>query len=259
MVQIRYFAVFLYILKVTEGALEPFVVGGSKANIVKFPHSAFLETTCYAEMAEDPLHWTCGASVLNQKVILTAAHCIHGCTGASMYSVKLGHAHRKKGFSSIIKNYTIHEYYSPDLTSYDIALAATTTSIEFNLTIKRIAIMEHPPYFEKAQIAGWGLIGEISPRVGNFLRYIDQFVWKHEACEQTLYQIPVGTICASSGKPFVYASRGDSGSALIVRGYIQIGLVSYKLPRVSRSLVVYTDTGYFYNWIKKNAKILTCA
>ncbi|KAJ8726596.1 hypothetical protein PYW07_001294 [Mythimna separata] len=53
-------------------------------------------------------------------------------------------------------------------------------------------------------------------------------------------------------------TRGDSGSALVVRGYIQIGLVSYKMPDVSRSLVVYTDTGYFYDWITKISKKLYC-
>ncbi|PZC81238.1 hypothetical protein B5X24_HaOG213339 [Helicoverpa armigera] len=68
-----------------------------------------------------------------------------------------------------------------------------------------------------------------------------------------------GTLCAQNRNLNSYASRGDSGSALVVRGYIQIGIVSYKVPKISRSLVVYTDTGYFYDWITHNTKRLYCA
>ncbi|KAI8428261.1 hypothetical protein MSG28_002478 [Choristoneura fumiferana] len=42
---------------------------------------------------------------------------------------------------------------------------------------------------------------------------------------------------------------GDSGSGIMVRRYIQIGLVSFKNPRISKSLAIYTDVGHYYDWI----------
>lgn len=52
--------------------------------------------------------------------------------------------------------------------------------------------------------------------------------------------------------------RGDSGSALVVRGYIQIGIVSFKNPTVDTRVVVYTDTRYFLEWIEKSTETILC-
>lgn len=52
--------------------------------------------------------------------------------------------------------------------------------------------------------------------------------------------------------------RGDSGSALVVRGYLQIGIVSHKISDVSASLIVYTDVPYYYNWISAASRALFC-
>lgn len=75
------------------------------------------------------------------------------------------------------------------------------------------------------------------------------------------YQVMKYVLCVS--KPIgliniLITFRGDSGSALIVRRYIQIGLVSYKKPHISKSDIVYTDIGYYYDWIVTNAKELLC-
>uniref|UniRef100_A0A2A4JL53 Peptidase S1 domain-containing protein n=1 Tax=Heliothis virescens TaxID=7102 RepID=A0A2A4JL53_HELVI len=119
--------------------------------------------------------------------------------------------------------------------------------------------MANPPYNEKATVAGWGLVNEETLEKSPYLHYVDQYVRTAEECKAILGQVPAGTLCASSGNIKSYASRGDSGSALVVRGYIQIGIVSYKIPDISRSLVVYTDTGYFYDWITHQTKMLYCA
>ncbi|XP_022820891.1 chymotrypsin-like isoform X2 [Spodoptera litura] len=259
MIHIGYFVVTLLSLKAVESAIEGNAVGGKKAVITEFPHSVFIGTTCHGEDDEEPLHWICGASILNQKIILTAAHCLHGCGPLSSFSVNMGHVHNKKGLSSMVGAYILHEDYDTHTTTNDIGLAMIKATLEFKPNIKRIAIMNDPPYFETAQMAGWGLIDEINIKADNILMYVEQFIWDKEACLQVFHQMPLGTICASSGNPESYSSRGDSGSALVVKNYIQVGIVSYKVPKLSRSLVVYTDTGYFYNWITANAEKLYCA
>ncbi|XP_035446450.2 chymotrypsin-2 isoform X2 [Spodoptera frugiperda] len=259
MIHIRYFVVTLLSLRAVESAMEGNVVGGNKADITDFPHSAFLGVICQEEDYEDPFIWICGGSILNQKIILTAAHCFYGCLPErSLIGAYMGHVNREKGFSSIVKSYSLHkDYYSGNI-SNDIGLAVINSTIKFGSNIKRIAVVANPPYYEKAQIAGWGLYDEINFKVDNILKYVNQYIWKRAACKQLISKLSKGTICASSGDPEAYSSRGDSGSALVVRGFIQIGIVSYKVPLVSRSLVVYTDTGYFYDWIKEHAKKLYC-
>ncbi|XP_022820890.1 chymotrypsin-1-like isoform X1 [Spodoptera litura] len=259
MIHIRYFLVTLLSLKVVESAIEGNAVGGKKAVITEFPHSVYLGTTCYEKDSEDSNYWLCGASILNQKVVLTAAHCMYGCGPLSSFSVNMGNVDRNKGFESMVDAYILHEDYNPHKTANDIGLAMIKATIKFKPNIKRIAIMKDPPYFEKAQMAGWGLTDEINVKYDNFLWYIDQYVWENEECLQVLHRMPRGAICASSGNPESYSARGDSGSALVVKNYIQVGIVSYKVPKLSRSLVVYTDTGYFYNWITANAEKLYCA
>ncbi|XP_050549247.1 chymotrypsin-2 isoform X4 [Spodoptera frugiperda] len=258
MIHIRYFVVTLLSLTAVESAMEGNVVGGKQADITEFPHSAFLGVICQEQDYEAPSSWICGGSILNQKIILTAAHCLYGCLPESKIAANMGHVNRDKGFSSIVKSYSIHKDYTSKKVSYDIGLAIITSTIKFGPNIKRIAIVPNPPYFEKARIAGWGLYDEINFKVDNILKYVNQYIWKRAACKQLISKLSKGTICASSGDPEAYSSRGDSGSALVVRGFIQIGIVSYKVPLVSRSLVVYTDTGYFYDWIKEHAKKLYC-
>lgn len=52
--------------------MEPFVVGGLTKTIAEYPHSIYLAADCSKP-------WICGASVLNQNILITAAHCLKGC------------------------------------------------------------------------------------------------------------------------------------------------------------------------------------
>lgn len=157
MIHLRYFVVVLLSFKAVESSKTKLVVEGRKANITKFPHSVFLRAKCYVN---DDIagYWICGGSVLNQKIILTAAHCIYGCYPHSTFDVNMGHVHRDKGFSSMVKNFILHQAFRPLSGANDIGLVLINDIIKFNLNIKRISIMKRPPYFERARIAGWGLI-----------------------------------------------------------------------------------------------------
>ncbi|XP_026726740.1 hypodermin-B-like [Trichoplusia ni] len=140
--------------------MENFVVEGTIAKIRDFPHVGFLRILCYDKSTN--LHtlraWNCGSSILNKKILLTAAHCLVGCERESVGAITVGHSKVDNTVYSSIDGYIIHEEYSPTLADYDIALVRSRTEIVFGPNVKRVAIMKAPPYFEKAQIAGWGLI-----------------------------------------------------------------------------------------------------
>ncbi|KAJ0182088.1 hypothetical protein K1T71_002810 [Dendrolimus kikuchii] len=196
--------------------------------------------------------------LVSYKLLLTAAHCVEGCRQSSVITINVGNANNNKGFATTARSFLFHENYVASGEEFDIGLIKTRAILKFSARVSRVALLKQPQYKEVAQLAGWGVIDESRDLVSPLLKSIDQKVWNRKNCIKLLGNLPAGTLCASSHSSYDYAAPGDSGSALLIRGYIQIGLVSYKVPSVSRSLIVYTDVAYYYNWIKKHTKTLYC-
>lgn len=69
-----------------SNCMEPFIIGGNFTKIFRFPHSAFLMV--YADMGSSI--WICGSSILNQRILLTAAHCLFPCDVEAQVDVLAG-------------------------------------------------------------------------------------------------------------------------------------------------------------------------
>ncbi|XP_075991737.1 chymotrypsin-1-like isoform X2 [Anticarsia gemmatalis] len=239
--------------------MESKIVGGDVVKNDEFAHAAFLIIQCQVRYDERVLSWICGSSILNQNLLLTAAHCLVDCTRNSWVSVSVGSNRLDTETGSSAYSYLIHQDFVYDSPDNDIGLVKLKTPLELNSMVKRVALMKEPPYKETAQVAGWGLAdADEDGTVAEQLKFVNQYVWRRNECLRLLEEMPRGTICASSGSEEDYIAEGDSGSALVARGYVQLGIVSYKRPAKSRSVVIYTDVGYFYDWIKQNAKLLYC-
>uniref|UniRef100_A0A2A4JL27 Peptidase S1 domain-containing protein n=1 Tax=Heliothis virescens TaxID=7102 RepID=A0A2A4JL27_HELVI len=233
------------------------IVDGTVAKIEDFPHSALMGIQCKSRYGERII-FQCGASILNHRIAMSAAHCMANCEPGSRASISVG-KNTIGGQVASVKRYVIHEHYHGSLFYNDIVVMNLRTALDFGIKVKRVALMANPPYNEKAIVAGWGLVNEVTLEKSPYLHYVDQYVRTAKDCKAILGEVPAGTFCANSRNIKSYASSGDSGSALVVRGYIQIGIVSFKDPSISRSLVVYTDIGYFYDWITHHTKMLYCA
>lgn len=135
--------------------MEPFIVGGSYAKIEDFAHSAFLAITCDRETGTE--HFSCGASVVNQLIVLTAAHCLEDCLATSSVLVAVGVVNRRGPFTHEVSSFVVHPQYDSEKVSNDIALAALSEPLTLSRKVKRVVIMENPPYQEISSVAGWGV------------------------------------------------------------------------------------------------------
>lgn len=148
-----YFVFALSIFVTIEAnILQAKVVQGSKANIENFAHSAFMD------VIDGDVGYTCGASIVNQKVLLTAAHCFDPVTKRSKIYVTVGHVHNKMGTKVPVIGFKVHEKYDDNSIVNDIALAAVKKPFVFGTNVRRIAIAKELPSGAIASIAGWGLI-----------------------------------------------------------------------------------------------------
>lgn len=140
--------------------MEPFIVGGQVAKITKFPHSGFLSIFCHYMGSGEMDTWTCGSSILNSQVVLTAAHCLWGCSQKSKGFVVVGSASINEGMKNAfsVKSFIMHEAYIDSRNDFDLGLVFVKRAFVFGPTVKRIALMREPPYYLPAQVAGWGYI-----------------------------------------------------------------------------------------------------
>ncbi|XP_063839182.1 chymotrypsin-1-like [Ostrinia nubilalis] len=238
--------------------MEGHIVGGDYVDIEEYPHAACLAITCHKGYQSNS--YKCGSSIINQHFTLTAAHCLHECDIRRSYiMISVGHHYLKKALKSSANSFMIHEKYEDQIIFPDIALVQLKTPLTLGSKVQRVALLKpnEVPNVSEGFVAGWG---ETEDKKGNnYLKHVRQPLWSRKNCTKFLgAELSLGQICAGFVKRKDYADQGDSGSALVINRYIQIGIVSYKFVRRSPSILVYTDVSHFYNWITGHTRRMHC-
>ncbi|CAH4012602.1 unnamed protein product [Pieris brassicae] len=226
--------------------MEGFVVGGEYAQIAQYPHSVFLDIYCGDS-------YICGGSLVTNQLVLTAAHCLSSCQSVRRdhIIIKYGHEVIDRMRTQSVRKFVKHRHYNDDTLVFDIAMVMARNAMQLGRFVKRVALMsKYPKQPSAGYIAGWGVINS-EQEESVVLKATVQKFQPNNVCS-LLGRLPVGTYCAGPITGRGAPDQGDSGSAFVIQGYIQIGIVSYKNPRYS--LVVYTNTTYHYDWILRTAK-----
>lgn len=140
-------------------------VGGEDAKRSEFPHMALLG---YGENLESA-QWLCAGSLISDRYVLTAAHCLGNSKSGPVRYIGLGILKRSdpKDTWQIyeVKTAISHPEYRPPKKYNDIALLETDKPVNFSWLVLPACL--HTPneflYEPQVHAAGWGYLGHGKP------------------------------------------------------------------------------------------------
>ncbi len=239
------------------------IVGGEDADIQDYPYQAALISTG---------GWWgsayCGASIINEYWILTAAHCVQG-ESASNTGVRVGNSnsYAQGGETYDAAQIIIHENYNSVSNGSDIALIRLEDPIVYNNFTQPVLVVcdqqvdlgvEDPG--EMSWITGWGNDEGTANNPDQL-----QVVGVPITTQSNYGNISSDMIMAGYPNGGYDSCQGDSGGPMVVLAadgetYLQVGVVSWGNGCAEPGYPgVYARVSYFIDWICENTGGAVCA
>jgi len=231
------------------------VVGGIDAQPWEFPWQTSLRRKATNS------HF-CGGSIINDRWIVTASHCLSGETTAIM-SVVIGD-HVRNDLSNTVRQthdvnlIQMHPSYNPRTLQNDVGLTRTTLTLLFTEYIQPICAPDPVDQYvyRKSIASGWGTLFSGGPCCPQTLQYVSMNITTNVYCNN-IYpgnQVYADMICASdnTGHRERDTCQGDSGGPLAVKEgnlFRLIGIVSWGIGCASGYPGVYARVSFFHDWI----------
>ncbi|XP_028642638.1 transmembrane protease serine 11C isoform X2 [Grammomys surdaster] len=226
------------------------VAGGQDAEDGEWPWQASLQ--------QNSVH-RCGATLISNNWLVTAAHCFIGTANPKAWKVSFGLLLSKPQAQRAVKNIIIHENYSYPVHDNDIAVVRLSSPVLYKSNIRRACLPEATQKFppnSDVVVTGWGTLksdGD-SPNIlqkGN-VKIIDSKTCNSGKAYDGM--ITPGMLCAGFLEGRVDACQGDSGGPLVNEDskgiWFLAGIVSWgdecALPNKPG---VYTRVTHYRDWI----------
>lgn len=231
---------------------RPRVLGGRIAHFGEWPWMISLQQS---------RHHFCGASLLNERWAVTAAHCLSDL-GPKDFSLKLGESDLDRDRGAIeqtAERVIIHPKYRDASFEYDVALIRFEKPITFADNILPICVADGTRDYagESAHVTGWGL--SYDGRAPSLLRKAELRVTSYEECASWSSEglsMSRLFICSDVTSPVRGICSGDSGGPLMFEEkssnrFILIGIAAFGaqdcLTPMSPGFIRVTEVA---DWIK---------
>jgi len=228
------------------------IVGGTPAKAQRYPWMVGLAK---------PAWYFCGGSLINDRYVLTAAHC---AVGSRVEETKI--TFNSHSFEDLIRNKNhaiekiiVHPGYDDNDNDvrHDIALFKLAKPVTFTDSLHPICLGTQTK-FANLFVTGWGLTTAQSNIMGEQLNEASLSIVSDADCKKQWGTN--GTLQLCAGGKDRSACDGDSGGPLSTRegGRVhQVGLVSFGHDDCgvsSGASLVYTRIAGYLDWIKANTK-----
>nr|XP_028559727.1 LOW QUALITY PROTEIN: transmembrane protease serine 11G-like [Podarcis muralis] len=203
----------------------------------------------------------CGATLIGDIWLLTAAHCFRGVRDLRSWTASFGARLNPPLLRRNLRQIIVHEQYAESVMrhEFDIAVVQLAYPIQFTAAVHRICLPEASYIFPEnitCFVTGYGALRDEGPSVGE-LRQTEVKIIGNEICNRwNVYNgaISAGMLCAGYLEGGSDACQGDSGGPLVTpdsRGiWYLVGIVSWGEECAKPNKPgVYTRVTYYREWI----------
>ena len=201
------------------------IIYGDKVTNNKYPWVVYLKMTLQDGIG------ACTGSIINDRFILTAAHCVENCEYNSDIEVFLTTSCNKKvtssGKSLPVRAFKKHHLYNTVVGGYDIALIELENPLEFNDTFRPVCLYDgdNP---SNLFVSGWGLTNfGFVLRESNCLLETQLKQVSNNECKAYGIVNPKYVMCAGERKTVCFGDSGGPMTTMEGAHVYQVGITSF--------------------------------